>query len=169
MSSKWAVLALAALAALAACGKSSTDNNQQQTDELVGTWLSTGANIPLGLRMAPIKAKNILATFNANGTYTVVSTDSSNANTTLTGTWSAGAISTAGLLRGITVNQASPSTLTSQGIFQVTGSTMKYEVIQTSPAIQGVTAPTVGGGFGSSAYNGVPFPGQMYVQTYAKQ
>ncbi len=28
---------------------------------------------------------------------------------------------------------------------------------------------TVGAGFGSSAYNGTPFPAQMYVQTYVKQ
>ncbi len=168
MRTRWVVIALAALAA-AACGKSSTDNTPTPTDEIVGTWLSTGANIPLGLRIAPIKAKNIVATFNANNTYTVVSTDSSNANTTMTGTWSAGAISTAGGIRGITVNQGTPSQLTSQGIFQVTSTTMKYEVIQTSPAIQGVTPPTVSAGFGSSAYNGTPFPLQMYVQTYVKQ
>ncbi len=172
MSSKWVVIALAALA-LAACGKSSTDNTPPPQDELVGTWLSTGSNIPLGLRIAPIKAKTIVATFNANNTYTVVSTDSSNANTTMTGTWSAGVIGTSGVIRAITVNQATPSTLTSQGIFQAmgtaVGSTMKYEVIQTSPAIQGVTPPTVAGGFGSSAYNGTPFPAQMYVQTYVKQ
>ncbi len=169
MSSKWVVIALAAAAVVAACGKSSTDSGTPKSDELVGTWVSTGTNIPLGLRMAPIKAKNIVATFNANNTYTVVSTDSSNANTTMTGTWSAGAITNTGVLRAITVNQATPAALTSTGIFQVTSTTMKYEVIQTSPAIQGVSAPTVAGGFGSSAYNGVPFPGQMYVQTYVKQ
>ncbi len=169
MSRKWVVIALAAAALVAACGKSSTDGGTQKTDELVGTWLSTGTNIPLGLRMAPIKAKNIVATFNANNTYTVVSTDSSNANTTMTGTWSAGAITNTGVIRAITVNQNTPAALTSTGIFQVTGTTMKYEVIQTTPALAGVTAPTVSGGFGSSAYNGVPFPGQMYVQTYVKQ
>ncbi len=169
MRKTWIVMSLAAAALVAACGKSSTDSSTQKQDELVGTWLSTGANIPLGLRMAPIKAKSITATFNKNNTYTVVSTDSSNNNVTMTGTWSAGAVATSGALRAITVNQTSPTALTSTGIFQVTGTTMKYEVIQTSPAIQGVTAPTVGAGFGSSAYNGTPFPAQMYVQTYVKQ
>ena len=171
MRKTWAVIALFAVVApaIAACGKSSTDTSANKQDELVGTWLSTGTNIPLGLRMAPIKARNIVATFNANNTYTVVSTDSSNANTTMTGTWSAGSIANTGVMRAITVNQGTPAALTSSGIFQVTGTTLKYEVIQTSPAIQGVSAPTVSGGFGSSAYNGAPFPGQMYVQTYVKQ
>ncbi len=167
MSSKWAVVALVGLSALAACGKSSTDNTPPPQDEIVGTWIETGTNVPLGLRM--LKVKSLTATFNANNTYNVVSTDSSNANTTFTGTWTAGAISTAGVIRAITLNQNLPSAVVSQGIFQVTGTTMKYEVIQTTPAIQGVTAPTVAGGFGSSAYLGTPFPGQMYVQTYVKQ
>lgn len=169
MSTKWMAVAAVAALGMAACGGSDSGTNPTPKDEIVGTWLSTGANIPLGLRMTPIKAKNIVATFNANNTYTVVSTDSANNNTTMTGTWSAGAIGTTGALRAITVNQSQPNALTSTGIFQVTGTTMKYEVIQTTPAIQGVTAPTVAGGFGSSAYNGTPFPGQMYVQTYVKQ
>lgn len=168
MSKRWMAVGFVALA-LAACGGKDEGTGPAKTDEIVGTWVSTGTNIPLGLRMAPIKAKNIVATFNANNTYTVVSTDSSNANTTFTGTWTSAAGSTAGVIRAISLSQATPAALTSQGIFQVTGTTMKYEVIQTSPAIQGVTAPTVSGGFGSSAYNGTPFPAQMYVQTYTKQ
>ncbi len=168
MRTTWLMIGLAALG-LAACGGGDQGTGPAKQDEIVGTWLSTGANIPLGLRMSPIKAKNIVATFNKNNTYTVVSTDSSNNNTTMTGTWDGGTVGTSGALRAITVNQSVPAALTSTGIFQVTGTTMKYEVIQTTPAITGVTAPTVAGGFGSSAYLGTPFPGQMYVQTYVKQ
>ena len=164
MRKTWAVIALAALAA-GACGKSSTGPDSQKTDELVGTWVSTGTNVPLGLRALKVKA--ITATFNANNTYSVLSTDSSNNVTTMTGTWSAGAITTSGVIRAITVNQGSPTTLTSQGIFQVTGTGMRYEVIQVQPALQGWTAPTITGGFGSTAYNGTAYA--IYVQTYVKQ
>lgn len=167
MIRKTVAVALMALG-LVACGSDDDDGTGPQTQhEIVGTWLSTGANIAPGLRPAPFRTKQILATFNANNTYTVVSTDSLNATITYTGTWSAAA-GTNGTVRAITLNQSTPTQLTSTGIFQVTtpttgAKTMKYEVIQTTPAIQGFTAPTVTGGFGSTAYNATPL-GVYWVQ-----
>lgn len=43
-----------------------------------------------------------------------------------------------------------------------------YEVLQTTPAIAGFTAPTAAAGFGSTAYNGFPL-GATWIQMYVKQ
>lgn len=170
MLRKFAVYAttLVLVLGMAACGNEEDDGTGPGTQhELVGTWVSTGTNIAPGLRSPTFKTKNIVATFNANNTYNVVSTDSANVNTTFTGTWSATA-GTNGTVRAITLNQSTPTQLTSSGIFQVSGGNLTYEVIQTTPAIQGFAAPTVAGGFGSTSYNGVAL-GATWTQRFVKQ
>jgi hypothetical protein len=157
-------LAAAALV-LAACDSDDDGTTPTPTDELVATWVSEGTDIAPGL-MATLKTARIVATFSANNAYNVVATDSSNASVTFTGTWSA--TGSAGTIRPITLNQATPSTLTSTGIFQVAGTRLTYEVIQTTPAIAGFTAPTVAEGFGSTKYNGVAL-GATWTQKFSKQ
>ena len=153
-----------AMGSLVACD--SNDNGVEPTQhELVGTWVSTGTDIAPGL-MITLKTKNIVATFNENNSYTVVATDSSNASVTFTGTWST--TGSAGAIRAITLNQSTPAALTSQGIFQVVGTRLTYEVIQTTPAIAGFTAPTVAEGFGSTKYNNVAL-GAAWTQRFSKQ
>ena len=68
------------------------------------------------------------------------------------------------LNREITVNQSSPAALTSEGIFEVTDNTMKYEIVQTSPDISAVP-PTAAAGFGST--NGGAL-GESNVQVYER-
>lgn len=54
----------------------------------------------------------------------------------------------------IELNQSTPSTAMSQGIFKVFAAaqdSMWYEVAQVDPAIPGVTPPTAGAGFGSTS------------------
>lgn len=153
-------------------------------DPIVGSWLAEGfttiatatgsvqvPNVSPLLFGAPFNIRRIRATFNANGTYTVVSTDSAGANSTLTGTWTTSAADTAGVtIRNITVNQSSPASVTSQGIYQVSVSggsaRMLYEIAQVQPPLQGVTPPTPRGGFGSTS-NGAF--GIANIQRYAKQ
>ena len=149
------------------------------TDPIVGVWVSDGANVAYGLRLFPLKAKKIVVTFNENKTYTVVQTDSSNSNTTFTGTYTntvssySDTISTSftkgAKLYTIVANQATPTTVTATGIYAISGTNMSYEVIQTAPAITGVTvnASTVEGGFGSTTLNGVKYA--IYIQKYVKQ
>ena len=165
--------------ALTSCKK--TDNTvvtpPPATDPIVTTWVSQGANIPYGLRVAPFKVVKIVATFNANNSYTVVQTDSSNTQTTLTGTYSTTASAytdtvSASTTHGaaiitIVANQSSPSPVTSTGIYAISGSNMTYEIIQTQPAIAGVSAPTALGGFGSTTIAGTKYA--IYVQKYVKQ
>ncbi|MBK7866944.1 MAG: hypothetical protein IPJ75_08115 [Ignavibacteriales bacterium] len=135
------------------------------TEPLVGVWLSDGANVAPGLKSVS-KTKKIDATFNTNGTYKVVSTDSSNVTVTFEGTFSTQAVANTSI-RNITLNQTVPSTLTSTGIYRVNTSGMWYEVIQTTPAITGFTAPTAALGFGSTKYNTVSL-GATWIQKYVK-
>ncbi len=160
-----AILPVMVLAAfgLAACGSEDSTGPETQTDELVGTWISAGSNVAPGL--AAVGVDSILATFNEDQTYTVLNY-AGGSQATLTGTWVAGT-QAEGQIRSVTVTQISPSALTAQGIFQVSGTAMTYEVIQVEPALQGVTAPTVAGGFGSTTIAGQA--NNAYVQHYDKR
>ncbi|MCF8236998.1 MAG: hypothetical protein K9I85_02480 [Saprospiraceae bacterium] len=127
-----------------------------------GEWLSAGANVAPLLAGPPFNIDSIRADFSSNLTYTVTSY-SGGTPTVLTGTYSQ-TESGVGAIWNITVNQTAPSALTSEGIFEVTGDNMKYEIVQTQPAI-GVAAPTAAGGFGSTG--GGAF-GMANIQNYVR-
>jgi hypothetical protein len=146
------------------------------TDPIVGVWVSEGLNVPYGLRVAPFKVVKIVATFNANKSYTVVQTDSANVQTTYTGTitYTESTYSdtaSASLTKGakiytIVANQATPTVVTSTGIYAISGTNMTYEIIQTSPNL-GVSPPTAAAGFGSTSVGSTMYP--IYIQKYVKQ
>jgi len=133
---------------------------------LNGTWISEGSNVAPGLVLT-LKTKKIVAIFNSNKTYTVVATDSSNVDVTYSGTFSTTA-NTGTSIRNITLNQSVPSAVTSTGIYRVTTKDLKYEVLQTTPAITGFTPPTAAEGFGSTKYNNIPL-GATWIQTFIYQ
>ena len=148
------------------CGESSSSGAEVEVEAIVGEWVSEGAsNVAFGLQ-ALTKTARIDAEFEENGTYNVVSTDSAGAEVTFTGTYSLGD-GEDGDIRTITLTQATPTSLTSAGIFQIQGNTMTYEVIQTQPNI-GAEAPTVVGGFGSTLVNGET-NGMIWVQGFERQ
>lgn len=141
-------------------------------DPIVGVWVSDSANVAPLLYGAPFHVRKIVATFKANGTYTVVQTDSSQTSLTLTGIYIAaagGAAAPKDKIRIITVNQGTPSSLTAEGIYEVSVAdgtvTMNYEIVQTEPPLAGVSKPTAEGGFGSTA--GGAF-GMINVQKYVR-
>lgn len=175
---KYFILSFLAFALMfMSCSKDDSGTTPTPTDPIVGTWVSEGANIAYGLRLAPFKIKKIVATFNANKSYTVVQTDSANVSTTLTGTFTntESTYSDTSSLYGtknakvwdIVANQSSPTALTATGIYAISGTAMTYEIIQTTPPIAGVNAPTAQGGFGSTTIAGVKY--SIYVQKYVKQ
>jgi hypothetical protein len=145
-------------------------------DPIVGVWISEGLNVPIGLRSAPFKVKKITATFNENKSYTVVQIDSANVTTTFTGTITYTASTSKDTVSSsttkdatiytIVANQATPSVVTSTGIYAISGSNMTYEIIQTTPAL-GVTPPTPAAGFGSTSVGSTKYP--IYIQKYVKQ
>lgn len=163
---KLLLLAMMFSVAFVACEKSEDDDsNDPQKVGIVGEWYSSGNNVaPL---LAYLGIDSIYAKFNKDNTY-LVESFSDGAKTTLTGTY-VQTKSGFGNIWNITLNQSSPTALTSQGIFEIDATknpyTMKYEVAQTEPQISGVTAPTAEGGFGSTS-NGAY--GNTNVQNYIK-
>lgn len=159
---KHALLALTVLAifGLAACDEDSTGVDDD-TEELVGTWVSKGADLAPGF--AAFSVDSIYATFNDDQTYEVEQYAAGGTQPViLTGTYVIGS-QPEGEIRAITLTQATPNSLTAEGIFQVSGNTMRYEVIQTQPDI-GATAPTVSGGFGSTVIQGANT--DVWIQNY---
>ena len=162
---------------LTSCKSDSSSEPEQAVDPIVGTWVSEGTNVAPGLGGAPFNVSKIVATFNANKSYTVIQTDKSNVTTTFTGTYtntastSTDASTTTGTLGAtiynIVANQATPSAVIATGIYAISTTKMTYEVIQTSPALTGVSAPTAAGGFGSTTIAGTKYA--IYVQKYVKQ
>jgi hypothetical protein len=173
--------AMISLFLLTSCKSDDSSTSPVQTDPLVGTWVSDGSNVAAGLAASPFNVSKITATFNSDKTYTVVQTDKSNVNTTLSGTYtSTASTSTDGnstygtsgaTIYNIVASQSSPTSVTATGIYAITGTgtgaKMTYEVIQTTPALTGVSAPTAAGGFGSTTIAGTKY--SIYVQKYVKQ
>ena len=148
------------------CGDSSTGNDDEDNEAIVGTWLSQGAtHVALGLQQLTKTAK-IDAVFEANATYSVIATDSTGAEVTYEGTYVLGEETVSGT-RTITLTQTAPTSVTSAGIYEINGTTLMYEVIQTSPDI-GATAPNTDDGFGSTLVGGVSY-GTYWTQTFVKQ
>lgn len=126
-------------------------------DVIVGKWRSP---VP-----APILASfvdSIHVEFKNNQTY-VVKSFKDGGITELTGVYETA--DGVGPIRNIVLDQMTPTTLTSQGIYQVDGDNLTYEVAQVEPAQPGVEAPTAEAGFGSTS--GGAF-GDMNVQHYYK-
>ena len=130
---------------------------------IVGDWLSEGANIAPLLSGAPFNYVSIDAHFDADLSYEVVATNADGQTGTLTGTYVASDATTPGT---ITLSQATPYTATAEGIWQIDGSTLTYEVVQVDPSY-GFTPPTPESGFGTTAGDGIE-PGEN-VQVYVRQ
>jgi len=146
------------------CSKSDeADVYNPAADGLTGEWQSSGSNVAI-LLSTYFKVDSIYAKFDANNTYHVESF-SLGAKTIYSGTYAQTKPAT-GTIWTIVLNQSTPTAVTSEGIFEITGAAasykMKYEVVQTTPSI-GATPPTVSGGFGSSS--GGAF-GTTNVQTF---
>jgi len=125
-------------------------------------------NLDLLLAGPPFNVLKITATFNTNGSYTVVQVDTSGASIYLTGIFTIQKNSVVAVYN-IVLDQANPSVLTATGIFQIDGNVtpfnMQYEVVQTTPGI-GVEPPKPAGGFGSTG--GGAF-GTLNIQKYIRQ
>ncbi len=157
---------LLALFVLSGCGTASgPDNTQQQQQPIVGDWLSSGADVAPLLAGAPFNWVKITANFDPSGSYTVLGTDKDGKQTTFAGTYVATESDVAGIWN-ITVNQSAPATTTAVGIYQIAGTQMKYEVVQTQPT-NGLSPPTAKAGFGSTIYNGKAIA--TLIQTFVRQ
>jgi len=165
---------VAVTALISSCAKDDDTTTTKTPEQVIaGTWLSEGADVAPILLGAPLKTKKITATFNSNSTYSVVATDSSNANTTYEGTFDADTTNVSGIYKITTTTSKVNGVayvIESKGIFRIDEAAipdyMTYEVAQTTPVIAGVTPPTAQAGFGSTS--GSAF-GTLNVQHFKKQ
>jgi hypothetical protein len=150
-----------------------TDDDPQPTDDvdpdpdpaggsIVGEWLSEGDDLAPLLAEPPSSILRVVATFEADGDY-AVAVDTQTQSFTLTGTYTTGNGTTPAT---IALDQAEPFRATAEGIWQVQGATLTYEVAQTVPD-QGFDPPTPAGGFGSTG--GADLAPRANVQIYRKQ
>ncbi len=119
--------------------------------------------------MAPILVTSfgtdsIYAEFRTDFTYLVEQYDSTGTKLDLVGTYTQDESSVSGIWT-ITVQQSAPNSLTSEGIFEINGTTMRYEIAQTSPEVVGVTPPTPEVGFGSTSGGA---HGDINIQVYER-
>lgn len=142
-------VAMASIVALFAFGCSSDDNGntdpivEPDYDVIVGKWRS-----PVPAPILTTFVDSIHVEFRNNQTY-LVKSYKDGASVDLSGTYETS--DGVGTIRNIKLEQTAPTSLTSVGIFQVSGTEMKYEVAQTQPAQAGVTPPTAEAGFGSTS------------------
>lgn len=117
---------------------------------IVGTWVSEGADRSPLFASAPFEYASVEAVFEAGGSYVVTPVDGEGVEYALTGAWQAqdGAPGT------ISLSQTDPYVATAEGIWQVDGDQLTYEVVQTVPDY-GYGPPTPGAGFGSTTGPGL--------------
>jgi hypothetical protein len=146
MTSRAFPIALAAIALSAACA---SDNGlaPSRHDEIVGTWISTGSDVALGLSAA-MRTAAVKATFSADSSYRIELIDSTHATVIFAGTWSVSG--TPQSIRSITLTQIAPAAAVEQGVFQVNGARLTFEVVPIQSSNAPLTAATIAGGFGST-------------------
>ncbi len=161
----WSIAMLTVSFGMISCDKeddSDDNNNPVVKVGAQGEWQSSGSDVA-PLLVSLFNTDSIYVNFGTDMTYTVEQYDSTGAMLTLAGVYTQTKTGT-GEIYTISLDQTSPAVLTSEGMFEVTGTTMKYEVVQTSPDI-GAVPPTAAAGFGST--NGGAL-GTLNVQTYQR-
>lgn len=135
-------------------------------DPIVGSWVSEGqGNVAQGL-IDLLDIARIDATFRDNMTYEVDAVDSAGTVYRFSGTYEV-TEHTGMTIRSIRLSQNVPVAIVSEGIYEVVGDRMTYEVIQVQPPLEGFTPPTPQEGFGSTKYQGFPL-GTYWIQRYTR-
>ena len=163
------VLIAVATLSFVACEKEKSEvdgTNNQTSVGIVGNWLSAGDNVA-PLLVTYFQVDSITAEFKSNNTYDVTSY-SGGVPTAYVGNYVQEKSGTGNIWK-ITLNQSTPTAVTSDGIFEITKEgtnyNMKYEVVQTEPNI-GSTPPTPEGGFGSTNGGAI---GDINIQKFVKR
>ena len=119
---------------------------------IVGQWVSEGEDISPIFQSSFFDYVRIDADFREDGSYLVVAATGGGDVYELTGSYTADTSTTPA---GLVLLQAQPYEATAEGIYQISGEVMQYEVIQTDPNPNGFVAPTPTTGFGTSSGPGL--------------
>lgn len=132
-------------------------------DGLVGDWRSEGEDLCPLFRNAFFDYKLVDSTFNADGTYSGYVETNDGQTQDLQGTYT---IDEGTSPATISLSQTFPEAIESQGIWEINGDTLTYEIVTVNPD-QGCTPPTPSGGFGSTSCPGLS-SGDL-IQIYRRQ
>lgn len=129
------------------------DTGSAVTDDpgLPGAWRSEGGDLSELFSGDPFNYAWVEAEFGTDGDYVVTSADQGGAEYVLTGTYTVDEATTPGT---VVLTQTEPYEATAEGIWQVDGDVLTYEVVQTDPDY-GFAPPTPEAGFGSTAGPGL--------------
>lgn len=132
-----------------------------EESSLLGDWRSEGEDISDLFQLATFDYARVDASFTSDCFYQVDVLTNEGDEYLLTGSWSA----SEGSPGSITQSQDYPYAATAEGIWQIDGDTLTFEVVQVDPDY-GFTAPTPSTGFGSTAGQGLEAGDN--VQTYRR-
>ncbi|MFC1528001.1 hypothetical protein ACFLZA_02670 [Candidatus Neomarinimicrobiota bacterium] len=156
-SIKLILIALLGLMILVSCGDTKNDDNANDVDAWIGTWLSAGTDV------APILANfffndSIIVEFKDDKTLTLDTHTAGAAWTNQTATY----VITESADGDIHHFAANYTAFEQEGIIEIIDNVLRLEAVQTVPDIGAVPA-TVAGGFGAD-----PVWGAQLIQTYRK-
>jgi len=138
---------------------------------IIGVWVSEGEDVAPLLAGPGVNVVRLDATFNTDGSFAASFVDRDDRVVAFTGRFRA---DTRTVPHRVVLEQETPQVVRSEGIWTLSpvragqvsvGDTLRYEIAQTQPPLNGVTAPTPEGGFGSTS--GGDF-GADNVQTYRR-
>ena len=133
------VLTVLAVVVLAGCEDSPSDPTAQP---IVGSWKGSKVGD------AFIGASSMEVEFTSSGSFTMEL-----GSTTWSGSYTTSGSSSNSSVRNITINASSPSSMSFSGIYTISGSQMKMEVVPI-PLPNGITPPDAEIGIGSTEVNG---------------
>ena len=106
------------------------DTDTDAGNDIVGDWLSSGDDVSVLFQSEMFDYVLIEVDFASDNTYTVTATDGSGSTYDLAGTF---VTDTSTQPASIVLSQSSPYNATAEGIYDIDGDTMTYEVVQTVP------------------------------------
>ena len=156
-SIKLILIALLGLMLIVGCEDTKNDDNKNDVDAWIGTWLSAGDDVA-PLLAALFLYDSVRVTFEDDNTLILESHVANGAWTTLPGTY----VITESDEGDIHTFAANYTAFEQEGIIEIIDDDMRLEAVQTVPDI-GATVPTVAGGFGAD-----PTLGVINIQTYKR-
>ena len=157
-SIKLILIALLGLMLIVGCEDTKNDDDKNDVDAWIGTWLSAGDDVAVLLTFPPFTYDSVRVEFKDDNTLVLESHTAGGAWATLPGTY----VITESDDGDIHTFAAIYTAFEQEGIIEIIDDTMRLEAVQTVPDI-GATVPTVAGGFGAD-----PTLGTINIQTYRR-
>ena len=150
-------------------GSDGADGGDGGDSALTGAWRSEGDDLAPLFRNAFYDYKTVDVVFESGGTYTGAVETNDGETASIAGTYTMDASTTPGTISLTQTEPAAAGTLRSEGIWQIDGDRLDYEIVLVEPNDYGCAPPTPSSGFGTSDCSGAPLSEGDLWQIYRKQ